>query len=175
MVNFSPQVGSEIKDFHFAIVITKSDRPNNELLTVIPLSSKGRPYDLPLNSAVGDSIYKVLVNHLDALTEQMELHSKDIERSLDSATNEYKEEKLLVLQEFLKNYCEICDAESHYRNIKDSSFAKIQQITTISKFRIRRFINKYDPLKKAILPDSIMDQIDSEIMKYFIKNWHKLF
>lgn len=40
MVEFSPSMGSEIKEKHLAIVLTKNDSPNNGVLTVILLSSK---------------------------------------------------------------------------------------------------------------------------------------
>lgn len=48
MVEFSPSMGSEIKGKHLAIVLTKNDSPNNGVLTVIPLSSKNKPYYVPI-------------------------------------------------------------------------------------------------------------------------------
>lgn len=46
MVEFS----SEIKGKHLAIVLTKNDSPNNGVLTVIPLSSKNKPYYVPIGN-----------------------------------------------------------------------------------------------------------------------------
>ena len=50
MVEFSPSMGSEIKGKHLAIVLTKNDSPNNGVLTVIPLSSKNKPYYVPIDN-----------------------------------------------------------------------------------------------------------------------------
>lgn len=50
MVEFSPSMGSEIKGKHLAIVLTKNDSPNNGVLTVIPLSSKNKPYYVPIGN-----------------------------------------------------------------------------------------------------------------------------
>lgn len=57
MANFSPQVGSELKGKHFAIVLTKKDRFTNELLTVIPLTSKAHKYHLDLDSEIKKAIF----------------------------------------------------------------------------------------------------------------------
>lgn len=50
MVKFSPSMGSVIKWKHLAIVSTKNDSPNNGVLTVIPLSSKNKPYYVPFGN-----------------------------------------------------------------------------------------------------------------------------
>ena len=50
MVEFSPSMGSEIKEKHLAIVLTKNDSPNNGVLTVILLSSKNKPYYIPIGN-----------------------------------------------------------------------------------------------------------------------------
>ena len=60
LVDFSPQIGSEIKGKHFAIVLTKRDRSSNELLTVIPLTSKYHKHHIDF----GDEIYKSIYTKL---------------------------------------------------------------------------------------------------------------
>lgn len=56
MADFSPQIGSEIRGKHFAIVLTKKDRKTNELLTAVPLTSEPHKYHLDLGDEIKKSI-----------------------------------------------------------------------------------------------------------------------
>lgn len=62
LIDFSPSMGSELRGKHFAIVITKKDSPNNGVLTVIPLSSKEKPYYLDIGNFVSKQVYPQLLN-----------------------------------------------------------------------------------------------------------------
>ena len=73
MVEFSPSMGSEIKGKHLAIVLTKNDSPNNGVLTVIPLSSKNKPYYVPIGNffLMKQSLSSVSYTHLTLPTNSL--------------------------------------------------------------------------------------------------------
>lgn len=58
--------------------------------------------------------------------------------------------------------------ESKYKNIKSITYAKVNQITTISKDRIINPLGKRDPLSHITLPDELLDLIDSKLKELFI-------
>lgn len=59
MVNFGPNVGSELSGNHFAIVLNKNDKRENKSLTVIPLSSKDHSNYLGLGNELFKSVYQL--------------------------------------------------------------------------------------------------------------------
>ncbi|MEG0329483.1 MAG: type II toxin-antitoxin system PemK/MazF family toxin [Longicatena sp.] len=138
MVDFSPQVGSEIKGNHFAIVLTKRDRNSNELLTVIPLTSKHHKYHLDLGDEIKKTIFTRLnvANNINYVTENIMLQNEVIMR---------------------------------YTSLKKHTYAKVHQITTISKYRIVKPINQLDPIRKLTVSNEVMDKIEDKIKELFFK------
>ena len=152
MANFSPQVGSEIKGKHFAIVLTKKDRNNNELLTVIPLTSKYHKYHLDLVDEIKNSIWtgiSVVQNNM-----HRDLSNKDIPPlELLEITTEASQMQMAVLR--------------RYVGLKEHSYAKIHQITTISKLRIVKPVNVLDPIRRLKVSNEVLDKIDKKIVELF--------
>ena len=155
MVDFSPQVGSEIKGKHFAIVLTKKDRNSNELLTVIPLTSKYHKYHIDFGNEIRDSIYNQLMKSLEVIIKEY--------CSLDEVFLKEDFEKI-------SKDMEMCNQiANRYKSLKEHTYGKPHQITTISKYRIIKPINKLDPIRKLVVSNEVMDRIDNTIIKLFTK------
>lgn len=155
MVDFSPQVGSEIKGKHFAIVLTKKDRNTNELLTVIPLTSKHHKYHIDFGNEIYDSIYKELMLSLEKV---MQSYS-----TLDKETDKAEFEKMSEQLQMCNQVAE------RYKLLKEHTYGKPHQITTISKLRIVKPINQIDPIRKLQVSNEVMDKIDKSIISLFTR------
>jgi mRNA-degrading endonuclease toxin of MazEF toxin-antitoxin module len=59
MVNFGPNIGSELSGNHFAIVLNRKDKRENKTLTVLSLSSKDHSNYLDLGNELFKSIYQL--------------------------------------------------------------------------------------------------------------------
>ena len=154
-VDFSPQIGSEIKGKHFAIVLTKKDRASNELLTVIPLTSKFHEYHLDLGDEIKKSIYNNIFESLEDVVAGMLSISED---------TSYDE----VLE--LEKRKELCSQVSkRYLKLQEHTYAKVHQITTISKKRIMKPVNQFDPIRKLKVSNEVMDLLDKKIIELFTK------
>lgn len=70
MVNFGPNIGSELSGNHFAIVLNNRDKRENKLLTVVPLSSKDHSNYLSLDKELFVSIYELAEKRLSDLVEE---------------------------------------------------------------------------------------------------------
>lgn len=158
LVDFSPSIGSELKGKHFAIVLTKKDTPNSSVLTVVPLSSKEKSYYLNLGTLISDYVYPILNKHIDDLSV--------VVNALDPCAKHSIEE----INSVLKTFKEIRKVASLYIDKDKNSYALVQNITTISKMRIQKPTNKYDPLKKLTVTNDVLDKIDTQVYKLFITN-----
>ena len=58
-VDFGVGLGSEMSEVHFAIVLNKYDNPKNNILTVIPLTSKKSKFNLDLKNLITDLIDEI--------------------------------------------------------------------------------------------------------------------
>lgn len=151
MVEFSPSMGSEIKGKHLAIVLTKNDSPNNGVLTVVPLSSKNKPYYVPIGNFFLNEAYPFF-------NEQINEFQQNINKIAD-------EEKRAILENTNKFIAVI----NTYRKMGVESYAMVQNISTISKLRVLKPINKYDPILKIKVPDEIMTILDNKLKELFTK------
>lgn len=159
LVDFSPSMGCELRGKHFAIVLTKNDSPNNGVLTVIPLSSKSKPYYLDVGNIVANQIYPQIIYLLKDFTIVLEslkeLDSKD-------------EQNMKTIITVLNNYKEFKKIADIYMKKNKRSYALVQNITTISKMRIKKPVNQYDPIKKLVVDSLILDLIDKKIKELFV-------
>ena len=151
LVNFSPSIGSELRNNHLAIVLTKNDSPNNGVLTVVPLSSKKKPYYLKLGSLLFSKVAPFLENSIDELTYAV----KHLEEP---------DQNIIVVKENIKSFSDVLNM---YNAMNKTSYAMVQNITTDSKLRIKKPLNKYDPIKQIKVDNNILDMIDAEIIRYF--------
>ena len=51
-IDFGVGLGSEMSQVHFAIILNKQDNPNNNVLTVLPLTSKKQRFNLDLGPLI---------------------------------------------------------------------------------------------------------------------------
>lgn len=163
LLDFSPSIGSEFKGKHFAIVLTKKDSPKNGVLTVVPLSSKNKKYYLNIGNVVSKQILPKLISDLE---------------NLNRFYNELMTDALKLneseLKELSENTEEFLNTANYYLERSKRSYALVQNITTVSKFRIKSPRSRYDPLKKLIVDDLILDLIDEKIIQLFTnENTHK--
>lgn len=150
LADFSPQVGSEIKGKHFAIVLTKKDRNTNELLTVIPLTSKYHKAHIDFGNEIYENIYKKIMSSLEQVI-------KNYSCLYEVFDEEYHEKVIEPM--------EMCNQiAKKYSLLKEHTYGKPQQITTISKLRIVKPINKLDPIRQLKVSNKVMDQIDEAII-----------
>lgn len=151
-VDFGVGIGSEMSQVHFAIVLSNYDNPKNNVLTVIPLTSKEGKFNLNLGTLVIDKLInkiKIEITKL-GINEELEKKETDLE-------NEIKIKKLDTLL-------------SYYKSNAKNTFACPSLITTISKARIFKPINEYDIVGREKCDDTIMDKIDNCIKENITKS-----
>lgn len=138
---------------HFAIVLNNYDNPKNNVLTVVPLTSKKGKYNLDLENLVIEKLIEKINKELLKISEcnEFDLISKE-----NLVSNLAKSEKLYTL---------LC----YYKSNAKNTYACCGLITTISKTRIFKPINEYDIVGKERCSDEVMDKIDNEIIIKFIK------
>ena len=150
-VDFGVGIGSEMSQVHFAIVLNNYDNPKNNVLTVIPLTSKKKKFNLYL----GDLIFNTLDNKFKTET--------DIIKITDKIENN---EKLTVEEETKLN--KIATLLTYYENYLKESYACCNLITTISKERIFFPINEYDIIGNTKCSDETINKVNEEVKKYFV-------
>lgn len=170
MVDFSPSKGSELSGKHLAISITKKDSPRNAVLTVIPLSSKEKPYYLDLGYFLMEQIIPVLERHQSIQMLDNQLVYKKIEFIRENTQqNKFPTENinsdLLRIEE---NHEKFSNVLRTYEKMNKNSFALVQNITTVSKLRILKPINKFDPILNLQVSDEILNKLDQKILELFI-------
>lgn len=147
-VDFGVGIGSEMSQIHFGIVLNNYDNPRNNILTVIPLTSKESKFNLYL----GTLIIYLLINKI-----QKELEPIDLKVHNNEELSIEENAKLNKLKTLL----------SYYKSNVKTTFACCSLITTISKERIFLPINEYDIIGRAKCPKEIMNKIDKEIKNRF--------
>lgn len=147
-VDFGVNPGSEMSQIHFAIVINNNDNPRNNVVTVIPLTSKENKYNLNLDKLIIEKM-------IDKLNQEMTRLS--IESETTGIRNSASIHKLANLV-------------SYYSSYMKHSYACINLITTVSKTRILPPINEFDIIGREKCSNEVLDKIDFEIMKKFTNN-----
>lgn len=144
-VDFGVNLGSEMSQVHFGIVLNKYDSQKNNVLTVIPLTSAYSRFNLDL----GDLIVETLVKKIE---EEMTLCA--IESEHDSSITVTRLSKLDTLIKYYKY------------SIKHT-YACCSLITTISKTRLLKPINEYDIIGTSICSDEVLNKIEAELCDKF--------
>lgn len=153
-VDFGVNIGSEMSQVHFAIVLNNYDNPKNNILTVIPLTSKPGKFNLNLDNLVIDKFVMKIKTELLKIGVKEEYDIDNVELPL---SNKIKIKKLCMLL-------------SYYKCNQKNTYACCSLITTISKERIFKPINEYDFIGKERCSSLVMDKIDREIIDKFTKS-----
>ena len=180
LVDFGLNVGAELTGPHFGIVINKKDNPVSAKVTVVPLTSKEGTFNIPLPTGLTrvlgqwyaftglkhshdfqpitpDTMFDLFAvieekrkNNGQSITEQKMLKSYD----------QYREETKLIKSEL----------EKQLADLEKISYFKIDNVATISKYRIRKPRHKFDALGRMTLPPEDMDLIDHQIVQHLLDN-----
>lgn len=153
-VDFGVNLGSEMSQVHFAIVLNNYDNPKNNILTVIPLTSKKSKFNLDLKDLVIDKLIEKIKKELLKIGIKEEHDFKD---------------RILTIEEQTK-LRKLYNVLDYYRSNQKNTYACSSLITTISKERIFKPINEYDFVGKERCSKEVMDKIDKELIKKFTKN-----
>ncbi|WP_424349633.1 type II toxin-antitoxin system PemK/MazF family toxin [Latilactobacillus sp. 5-91] len=159
-VDFGVNMGSEFCGIHFAIVLDKKDNARKRTLTVVPLTSKEKAGRFPLGKEVFNQTISILTLRVKELKEKTtQLLKKNNDNPIESRV-EYDS-----INQELDQLAYVVDI---YKEFDKASYVRTSDITTISKFRIKR-INKYDPSGKIQLNSVQMTEISNKLMELYIK------
>ncbi|MDH9609446.1 toxin MazF [Staphylococcus epidermidis] len=178
-VDFGINVNKEFSSSHFAIVMNKLDSHTEDILNVIPLSSKENKKYLKIDI---DLKWKYIVESLTRLTKienQLSNHSNTLEGFM-SDFNEDNDmlgafvEKMRVLHE-MKHYVNTVNIEANNiklaidktQRLKGNSYACINAFQPISKFRIRKLFpkNVKNPVVETDIVMSLINEINNNILQ----------
>lgn len=149
-VDFGVGLGSEMSQVHFAIVLNNYDNTKNNVLTVVPLTSKDGKFNLDLQGLVINQLIKRVEKEI------IDIGMKEEHNKIKNSIDEAKFQKLNTLL-------------SYYKNNAKNTYACCSLITTISKTKIILPINEYDIIGRVRCSNEVMDKIDKEIVDKFTK------
>lgn len=190
-VDFGINIGSELSNRHWAVVLNKNDSPKSRNLTVLPISSKEKKFSVMIDEVIQQKSKRFLLPILDKIGFD---YFSIIHYALTEITPFDLGSAEEIYQEFLIQYGDAYNSESakeiydngagmekventnrklkdlvnHYQRFNKISYAKCDQIKTISKDRII-YINELDPCGKIKVSDETLDRID-EKLKELTKN-----
>lgn len=169
IVRFGKRIGTEFSGTHPAIVISKEDNLFSGNITVIPLTSKYHSQYLGLGELLNKSVYRKLgkgvAKELFTIKEVRDI--LDTSENLNEAVSRMSELNLPVIKDYIKYYQQLTDK---YESMFKQSYVIVSQITTISKSKIVKPINKLDLLNELIISNSTLDKIDSELLYQFTRS-----
>jgi len=157
-VNLGFNIGNELGELHYCIVLNKYDNTRNGTLNVIPLTSRkdNKKYD---SSSVnlGKELYNIFQSKIEKEKYKLQQILNELEKIEDIPINIQniieKEQKYIEKMEK-----EIC-------KMQKDSIALVNQITTISKQRIFK-----DTVRRNVkISNKSLDLIDKQIIKFFTK------
>ena len=191
-VDFGINIGSELSNRHWAVVLNKNDSPKSRNLTVIPISSKEKKFSVKIDEVIQSKSDPFLISILKklgfeyfsiihyALTEIRPFDLGESEDIYKELLEEYKDfydyekakemyndgagmEVLATAIKKLKNLF------NHYERFNKVSYAKCDQIKTISKDRII-YLNDLDPCGKIKVSNETLDRIDEKLKELYLKD-----
>lgn len=189
-VNFGTSIGAELSGYHFAIVLNHKDNNKNGLLNVLPLTSKESKFSYPLGKKIYNIIFENVENQL-RISENLSEKFKNFKEARSNNNKEFAlwfdESSYNYLLDSVKtkanlthnrrincnelieeNLLLLAQAKEFYQKFNKESFVKLGSITSISKFRIIKAINRIDPIGKIHLSSDIMQSIDTELAKILL-------
>ena len=191
-VDFGINIGSELSNRHWAVVLNKNDSPKSRNLTVLPISSKEKKFSVMIDEVIQQKSKRFLLPILDKIGFD---YFSIIHYALTEITPFDLGSAEEIYQEFLIQYGDAYNSESakeiydngagmekventnrklkdlvnHYQRFNKISYAKSDQIKTISKDRII-YINELDPCGKIKVSDETLDRIDEKLKELYLKN-----
>lgn len=167
LVDFGVNMGSEFSFTHFAIVLDKKDNARKKTLTVLPLTSKQKKGRFSLGKEVFNQTV-FLINQSGIREVKRTKKLNDRLKNCPKNSEEYREIQAAI-DASKKDRQKLFKVAEIYANFNKNSFVRLSDITTVSKFRIKR-INKFDPSGKIRLSGQQMAAISNELMKLYISD-----
>lgn len=191
-VNLGFNVGDEFGGKHYCVVLNKHDNKRNKLLTIVPLSSlKSNKTIKDLNRSeiyLGTTLHDLLdlkfkteINLYNEMLKDLKEKGNQIRKELNSTSkNKDTEIKSESFEAYLKKVKKttkklnsgIKKSKNRLNKIghlKEGSYARCSQITTISKMRIFDPKNNNDALIDIQLPQENIKDISKTIQKLFLE------
>lgn len=146
-------------------MLDKKDNAKKKTLTVLPLTSKQKKGRFSLGKEVFNQT-TYLINQ-EGLREAKRIH--DLNEQLKEYSKNSPEHNDIVqaIDTLKQDMQELLEVAKVYSNFNKSSFVRLSDITTISKFRIKR-INKFDPSGQIRLSSKQMADISDKLMELYI-------
>lgn len=181
-VNLGFNIGSELGELHYCVVIDKKNNRNSPVVTVIPLSSQ-KTDKINRNSIIlGNDIYNKLIEKSNKLIEDNKIEIKEnknkllIETKRLTENNATTSEISMRTNELKNNIAEALKKlelaekiNKEIQKMKYGSIAIINQIRVVSKQRIYDPKTEFDILSGIKLSDENLNLIDVKMKKIFIK------
>lgn len=162
-VDFGLNINHEFSNSHFAIVLNHNDSHKEDIINVVPLSSKYNPKYLKINIDMQIKYLTNALNMLNAKKNEIKKLSNELSNLLNVNTlNEFNvyelsfEELQLKFTEFIKwedasdkkidkinkDVKKAHDAIKKLKKLKNTTYACINSFQPISKFRIKNIYPK---------------------------------
>lgn len=173
MVDFGKGMDHEFSFKHPAIVLTKDDNPLKGTVTVVPLSSKYHKHYLPLGMLISPLSFQKLC---DSILIHIETDKKAVSEiskfnpDTDSPDDLLERINSSRPSDYINDGKRIVKILQMYFPLIENSYALVTEITTVSKLKILKPVNKYDPLTNLIVSKDVMRKIYSEINDLYIKD-----
>lgn len=172
-INFGLNIGAELSGPHYALVLTKNDNPISQKLTVIPFTSKNGKNHLRVHFNVSKELISYLAfNHVKYVSNVEETNFNIFipfiagQRFPVTHHPSYRNPKILLSSaDKEKVFKKITNLT---RKMKSINYLKLDNITTVSKFRIFKPSYELDPLKNLRVYPEDMEFIDKEISSYLL-------
>lgn len=184
-VEFGVNIGGELSNNHWAIVLDKDDSPYKKTLTVVPLTSKGKHETVLIDEIIAETPSILLDEYTEELHQELYAYLLYLDQqntiTLDALLkifNEYQEKfkdypiepKVIDENNLELTIIKIKEVEellTYYKRYIKQSYAKCNNIQTISKDRILKR-NKLDPVGKLKVSDDTLDKINLKIKELFL-------
>ena len=193
-VNFGYNILSEFRYKHYCVALNNSPK-NNPKVTVVPITSKHHPHQLSISYELADNLETIIRDkersnfwkpfrmiYPELQTRGFTAISPAIgayDTILPNCTNfinhamTYLSDEDIELRNTLNQILiSLNKFDAFYKSspkLLQSSFLKVEDITTISKARIISPQYKSHPLYQLMLSASTLDRLDQEIISRFTK------
>lgn len=147
-VEFGVNIGGELSNNHWAIVLDKNDSPYKKTLTIIPVSSKESQNTVPIQELIGSQP----MPYIGKKIEELRLLIEDDNSNAPKIT-----EEIAYLREVI----------AYYGKYLKQSYAKCDSIQTISKDRILKK-NPLDPVGKIKVSPTTLDLVNQKLSELYL-------
>lgn len=168
------RIGSEEGGQHYAVVIDNNNSKRNNTLTVIPLTSIREGRKIHHSSVeIGNEIFSKIMSKHDKLENKIADKLRKLDENVDKARKNGAATanlKSLISQveELQRRAHELQSLKKEILKMKSGSVALVNQITTVSKIRIRDPLYTYNVLYGIRLSPTTLDKINEKIKDLYI-------